>query len=79
MLIALRELASRDDLSVDVVASVSAQEEVGERGVAAAARTLDPDVAYMFEGCPADDTFLAPDEVQTALHGVLCSDISTVT
>ena len=23
----------------------------------------------MFEGCPADDTFLAPDEVQTALHG----------
>lgn len=69
MLIALRELASRDDLAVDVVASVSAQEEVGERGVAAAARTLDPDVAYMFEGCPADDTFLAPDEVQTALHG----------
>ena len=37
MLIALRELASRDDLSVDVVASVSAQEEVRERGVAAAA------------------------------------------
>ena len=67
MLIALRELASRDDLSVDVVASVSAQEEVGERGVAAAARMLDPDVAYMFEGCPADDTCVEAYMVQTAI------------
>lgn len=67
MLLALRELAGRDDLPFDVVASVSAQEEVGERGVAAAVRHFSPQVALMFEGCPADDTFAAPDEVQAAL------------
>lgn len=68
MLLALRELARRDDLPFDVVASVSAQEEVGERGVAAAVRHFSPTVALMFEGCPADDTFSAPDEVQAALR-----------
>lgn len=68
MLLALRELAARDDLPLDVVASVSAQEEVGERGVAAAVRHFSPRVAFAFEGCPADDTFSAPDEVQAALR-----------
>ena len=68
MLFALRELSERDDLPFDVVASVSAMEEVGERGVAAAVRHFDPKVAYMFEGCPADDTFTQPCDVQTALH-----------
>ena len=67
MLLALRELSTRDDLPVDVVASISAQEEVGERGVAAAARHFSPDVALMFEGCPADDTFSPEDEVGAAL------------
>lgn len=67
LLLALREL-SRRDLAVDVVASVSGQEEVGERGVAAAARHFTPRAAFMFEGCPADDTFLSPDDVQTALR-----------
>lgn len=69
MLLALRELSQRDDLAIDVVASVSGQEEVGERGVASAARHFAPRAAFMFEGCPADDTFLVPDDVQTALHG----------
>ena len=70
MLLALRELAERDDLPFDVVASVSSMEEVGERGVAAAVRHFDPTVAYMFEGCPADDTFTAACDTQTALrHG----------
>ncbi|MCI6273739.1 MAG: hypothetical protein MR874_06945 [Coriobacteriaceae bacterium] len=69
-LLALRELAGRDGLPFDVVASVSSMEEVGERGVLAAARHFDPMVAFMFEGCPADDTFTIPDDVQTALrHG----------
>lgn len=67
MLLALRELSRRDDLPVDVVASISAQEEVGERGVAAAARRFSPAAAFLFEGCPADDTFCPPDEVQAAL------------
>ena len=67
MLLALRELAGRDGLPVDVVASISAQEEVGERGVAAAARHFSPAAAYLFEGCPADDTFTPADEVGAAL------------
>ena len=67
MLLTLRELAGRDDLPVDVVACVSSQEEVGERGVAEAVRRLSPTVAYLFEGCPADDTFTPADEVQAAL------------
>ncbi|MEE8723899.1 MAG: hypothetical protein SOI23_03930 [Atopobiaceae bacterium] len=68
LLLALRELSSRADLAFDVVASISGQEEVGERGVAAAARRFSPMLAYMFEGCPADDTFVQGDEVQTALR-----------
>ncbi len=67
MLLALRELAD-DDLPFDVVASISSMEEVGERGVAAAVRHFDPQVAFMFEGCPADDTFTQPCDVQTALR-----------
>lgn len=67
MLLALRELAGRDDLPVDVVGSISAQEEVGERGIAAAVRHFSPTVAFLFEGCPADDTFTPADEVQAAL------------
>lgn len=41
-LLALRELSGRDDLPFDVVASVSAMEEVGERGVLAAAMHFEP-------------------------------------
>ena len=67
-LLALRELSGRDDLPFDVVASVSAMEEVGERGVLAAAMRFNPMVAFMFEGCPADDTFTIPDDVQTAFR-----------
>ena len=45
------------DLAVDVVGVISAQEEVGERGVSVAVERVNPDVAIVFEGCPADDTF----------------------
>lgn len=66
MLLAIRELASRD-LPFNVVASVSAQEEVGERGVAASVRHWHPALCYMFEGAPADDTFGNPDDMQCKL------------
>lgn len=66
MLLALREL-SKMDLPFDVVASVSAQEEVGERGVASSARHFKPQICFMFEGCPADDTFGNPDDQQSCL------------
>ena len=67
MLLALRELAERDDLPFDVVAAISSQEEVGERGVAASVRRFKPTVCYMFEGAPADDTFGDPADQQCCL------------
>lgn len=66
MLLALREVA-RCDLPFDVVAALSAQEEVGERGVAASVRHFKPQLCFMFEGCPADDTFGNPEDMQTRL------------
>ncbi|WP_172633498.1 M42 family metallopeptidase [Coriobacterium glomerans] len=68
LLFSLRELARRSDLPFDVIGSISAQEEVGERGIAAAVRRVDPKVAFMFEGCPADDSFTPASEEPTALH-----------
>lgn len=67
MLLALREL-SKLDLPFDVVASVSSQEEVGERGVASAVRHFNPQVCFMFEGAPADDTFGNPADAQCCMH-----------
>lgn len=56
------------DLQVDVAASFSSQEEVGERGIEANLRAIEPKVAICFEGCPADDTFMEPCLVQSALY-----------
>ena len=66
MLLALREL-SKLDLPFDVVAAISAQEEVGERGVASSVRRFNPTLCYMFEGCPADDTFGIEDDMQARI------------
>lgn len=68
LLLALRELAAREDLPINIVGCISAQEEMGERGVSAAARQIKPAAAFLFEGCPADDTFTPADEIQTALR-----------
>ena len=67
MLLALRELAEMD-LDVDVVAALSSQEEVGDRGIASSVRRFEPAVCYMFEGAPADDTFTQSCDIQCALH-----------
>lgn len=40
-----------------ILGSFSVQEEVGVRGATVSARRLKPDVAIVFEGAPADDTF----------------------
>ena len=55
------------DLPFDVVGVVSAQEEVGDRGIRVAVNKVKPDIAICFEGCPADDTFTEPYAIQTAL------------
>ena len=55
------------ELPFDVVGVVSAQEEVGDRGIRVAVESVKPDIAICFEGCPADDTFTEPYAIQTAL------------
>ncbi len=57
-----------EDLAFDVTATISSQEEFGERGVTVAMNHVSPQAAIVFEGCPADDTFTAPYATQTALH-----------
>lgn len=54
-------------LNVDIVGAFSAQEEVGVRGATITARAVKPDVAIVFEGCPADDTCVEGYAVQTAI------------
>lgn len=50
----LRALEEEDKT---ILGSFSVQEEVGVRGATVSARRLKPDVAIVFEGAPADDTF----------------------
>ena len=54
-------------LKVDVVGTLSAQEELGLRGAQVAARRVDPDVAIILEGTPADDVFKDSDDAQSVL------------
>jgi putative aminopeptidase FrvX len=63
---ALRALEG-EKLEVDVVAGIASQEEVGARGCVVTSRVTHPDVAIVFEGCPADDTVAEGYEIQTAL------------
>ena len=66
----LKTLRSLDgvELPCDVVAVLSAQEEVGERGCKVSVNHVKPDIAFVYEGCPADDTFTEPYAIQTALR-----------
>ncbi len=54
-------------LAVDVVAGIATQEEVGARGSTVTTRRIQPDIAIVFEGCPADDTSVDSYEIQTAI------------
>lgn len=54
-------------LMVDIVGAVASQEEVGARGAQVTTRTVKPDIAIVFEGCPADDTCVDSYEIQTAI------------
>lgn len=52
---------------VEVIGALSTQEEVGIRGAQVVTNQVEPDLAIVFEGCPADDTFTADYKVQSAL------------
>ena len=67
ILAALEQLAG-EQLAVDVVGAMAAQEEMGTRGANVTARHVRPDIAIVFEGCPADDTVVEPWLSQTAIH-----------
>jgi putative aminopeptidase FrvX len=66
LLSTLGELAG-EPLRVEAVAAFAAQEEMGLRGATVTAQRIQPDIAIVFEGTPADDTFAADYAVQTAL------------
>lgn len=57
-----------EELDCDVVAAFSTQEEVGVRGATVTSQRVKPDLAIVFEGCPADDTFGDSELSQTKLH-----------
>lgn len=63
----LRRLAGKK-LAVDVVGTLTSQEEVGERGAKAAIGRVKPAIAIAIEGAPADDTFTPEYKIQTGLH-----------
>lgn len=50
-----------------ISATLTSQEEVGERGMICAMQNVKPDVVICFEGCPADDTFEEAYMIQSAL------------
>lgn len=61
------EALEGETLDVNVVGAWACQEEVGTRGATVTAAHVKPDIAIVFEGCPADDTFAEPYMIQTAL------------
>ena len=56
-----------DELNVDVVGAFASQEEVGMRGAVVTTTTVQPDLAIVFEGSPADDFYYGETRSQSAL------------
>jgi len=61
------EALKGENLDVHLTGVFSVQEEVGIRGAQVAVQTVEPDIAILFEGCPADDTTLPAHLVQTGM------------
>lgn len=57
-----------ENLDMNVLGTLSSQEEVGERGMDLITKIIHPDIAIVFEGCPADDTFQESWLIQSALR-----------
>lgn len=62
----LKDLEEKE-IGKTISASISAQEEVGERGMECVMQQIKPDLMICFEGCPADDTFEEEYMIQSAL------------
>ena len=56
-----------EQLNVDLAGALSSQEELGLRGARISVRKINPDVAIVLEGTPADDTFNSPDFIQAGI------------
>lgn len=77
---ALKE--SGEDLAMDVVGGFAAQEEVGTRGASVTAAQVEPDLAIVFEGSPADDFYYGKEKSQGAIGNgtqIRCMDVSYIT
>ena len=61
------DVLKNTDLNVDIIGACATQEEVGVRGATVTANVIKPDIAIVFEGCPADDTVVESYMVQTAI------------
>lgn len=62
----LKRSSVKDNINT-ISATLTSQEEVGERGMKCAIQNVKPDVVICFEGCPADDTFEEDYMIQSAL------------
>lgn len=79
----MRELQGMDqELAVDVVGAFAAQEEVGMRGACVTAARIQPDLAIVFEGSPADDFYYGREKAQGVMRAgvqIRCMDKSYIT
>lgn len=53
----MKRLGDNQDLQVDVIGGFASQEEVGMRGARVSSQRVQPDLAIVFEGSPADDVY----------------------
>ena len=63
----MKALEKDFDLNVDVVGAFASQEEVGIRGAKVTSQVVNPDLAIVFEGSPADDPYFSVGLAQGAL------------
>ena len=69
------------ELAVDVVGGFAAQEEVGTSGASVTSAQVQPDLAIVFEGSPADDFYYGKERSQGALGNgtqIRCMDVSYI-
>lgn len=64
---ALKKLEN-ENLQVNTVGALAAQEEVGTRGAQITSNTVKPDIAIVFEGSPADDVYRNKYTMQCGLN-----------